>query len=830
MVRKHKKNTRTQGAKHSTSHDLVARPKKYKVKPHHAKPYRFRHFGLLAIALILLLGIVFQTGVIIGASRQTVVTQTPTPVVAPQLRSVKSSYGFSFSFNDTVFKASATSVDAKGAGQAVADADLASGKQINFASVRPKSGTVPAVSAATQFSIQVLPGTAELAALRANPANSAKTDGELAAQLIPVTSSSDFDVTKVSSATDTIGDGTPVFKTTYQYTPKFSGGVSYAVVWNGSVNGRPFAVKLGGLLNTSSLPTEYQDTFTSLRFEGNQKVQGVSFSPLGTAYAASPKLDAKYLSDSVSPAVVKIYHVVCGSLVIGSSKTDHFCDGMTGSGFFVSSDGYIATNGHVAVLTAKDILVEIVTSSPENILSYLESIGLTQAQIDDLYNNPQQLASIIAKIYDMPDDKILLDEKKEVTLVAIGKTPLTITKDDTLDSLIDTQDSDSIKRADVVGFDYSGKDLLVASSGDPQGFSSSDVALLKIKTADAPIIPIIAGQMTQNEKITVLGFPGDAENSLVDNSKLDVSVTNGAISAIKEAAGGKAKLYQSDVDASHGNSGGPAINEAGEVFGLLTYRIAGDSEGNAAKSYMRDIADFSKLVKAKNVTLNTKSTTQDSWQHGLLLYSQNHFSAAKKDFLKVKQAYPAHRLVAGYIDNADKQIAAGNDVKLISPVLIGGAGFLALSLVGVAIVLIVRHRSRHQAYVSQQPPTSSAGGVPPPQPGTPMGIPLAQPQPPIRPPSAPPTATQPASAGMLGQYAPAGAQPLGGSPQFNTPAPMQPIQPLQQPVLVPQVPRPQPVMDIAMPQQQPLAQPQPMPTPVASPTVITPTIINPTQQ
>lgn len=816
MARRHKKQASNGASKPVHSKDLIARPKTHKLKPHHAKPYRFRHIALLIVAMVLLLAIVFQTGVIVGSSRQSVLTQTPATNPSSVLKTIKSGYGFSFSYNDAIFKPSATAVNEKGAGQAVAEADLAVGKQINLATIRPKAGAVPSSVAGTQFSVQVLPATSELTALKAVPGNDTKTDAELAAQLMPISSSNDFEVVKLSSTTDTLGDGTPALKSTYQFTPKFNGGISYAVVWNGAVNGHPFAAKLNGLLNTSSTPSQYQDTFTSLRFEGTQKVQGLSLKLQGTASAADSTVDSKYLSDLVSPAVVKIYHIVCGTLIIGTNNYGEVCDGMTGSGFLVSNDGYIATNGHVAVLTAKDIMVQAITSSTESLLGYLRSLGLTDAQIQALANDPQQLASLIAKIYDIPDDKIMLDGKKEVTLVSIGKKPLTISKDDDIGTILDYQDNDDIKRAEVIGYDYSGKDLLVAQSGDSQGFSSSDVALLKIKTNNAPSLPILTGQMTQNEKITVLGFPGDAENSLVDNSTLDVTVTNGSISAIKEAAGGKAKLYQSDADASHGNSGGPAVNEAGEVFGLLTYRIAGDDKGNAAKSYMRDIADFTKLAKDKNVTLATASQTQSSWQKGLKLFSQNHFSAAKKEFLKVKKDYPSHRLVASYIDNADKQIAAGKDVRLIPPVAIAAAGIVALGLVVTAIILIVRHRSKHQAYVSQQPP-GAGPGVPPNS--TPVG-----PLPPVGPVASSPASMIPSSSPLQPASAPLPITATQGAiPQMQAP---QPPLPAPQPQQLP----PRQVLDQFLPvspqptpQSQPVAQPLPTPPTTPGPTIITPT-------
>lgn len=714
MVKKHTKARTARGS----SHDLVARPKsrKLKLKPHHAKPYRKRHIGLLVVALAFLLFVVFRLGITVGGSHEKVAdpVSTTTPKPATNLQKVTSGYGFNLSFNSTIFTPTATAVDASGAAQDVAHSQLDNNLQINFVTLKPKPNTVRAALTASQLSVQVQPDNSDFTALKADPANLGKTDTELATRLQSVTSSTDFDVSKISQANDTLGDGTPVVKTTYQYTPKFDGGISYAVVWTGVVKDHPFIIKLSGLVDESTVPTEYDDVLSSIQFTGGPKIHGLSLHLGGTAFAQSSNLDNKYLADSISPAVVKIYHLECGTLVVGATTLGQTCSGVTGSGFLVSSDGYIATNGHVVVATAKDLYVNLLTSSSQNFIAFLRQNGLSDAEIASIISDPQKVASIVVKIYELDDSTFQLNDEKELTVVALGEEPLKIATTDTIQSLMDTKETDSLKRADIVGYNYDAKSNWSREAGTADDTSTSDVALLKVNVSNAPLIRIISGSVTQNEKITVLGFPGDAENNLVNNDSLDVSVTDGSVSAIKETAGDKGKVYQSDADASHGNSGGPAVTQSGEVFGLLTYRVSGDDQGNAAKSYIRDIADFSKLAQSKNVSFTTTSSTQDAWVKGLTLFSQNHFSAAKEQFQTVQQAYPAHRLANGYIDNADKQIAAGNDVKMYSPVLIIGAIAGGVVLVGLAIVLIVRHRAHHQAYISQHNGNgTNAAGSPP---------------------------------------------------------------------------------------------------------------------
>lgn len=688
----------------SSNTTLTSETKRLVTKPHHARSYRKRHFSILTLALVLLVFLLLQVGVIIGANRrQPFPQQSITRQQPASFTLVRSDYGFGLDFDSNTFVSTATAIDEKGVSQPVGQDDLAKSKQLNLVSLRPRKGFGSSRFSSSQLSLQVLPTTTELAALKKQPASAGLSDSELAAQLFPVSSSADFDVAISSTSSDIIAGGTLVTKKVYQFTPKFSGGLSYAVVWTGVVNDRPFALKMSGLVANSSIPDIFIPVFDSLRINSSQKVQGAStfFTPKAAAATANV-LDSKYVADLVSPAVVKIYHIICGQLIIFDHDYGKSCDGGTGSGFLVSANGYIATNGHVAVYTAKDIAVGIIIKNPDLFVYFLQNVlHMTNSQISAAAQDPQVLGSLIAKIYDTTDAEIRIDNLKETTLVALGGLPVDIKSRDDLLKLTSAADTANIKKARLIAADYNAKDLITVGSGNPGGFTSSDVALLKIDITNAPLIRINTNPINQNQKISVFGFPGDAENALIDNKSLDVSVTNGVISSTREAAGGKSKLYQSDVDASHGNSGGPALTEDGSVFGLLTYRIAGDASGNAAKSYLRDIKDFQKLVTAKNINFSSTSQTQDAWGKGLDLYSKNHYSAALIQFNKVRQLYPEHRLAATYIDNSNKQIADGKDVKDF-PVLILVAGLVVvILLIAGTVVAIVSHARHHRSYVLQ---------------------------------------------------------------------------------------------------------------------------------
>ena len=683
------------------------------IKPWHHKPFRVRHVGWLLLALIALFILTLQTGLMIGRSKApSVVIEKSAPAsTESSFTAVRSAYGFGFGFDSNQLQATASAVNEGGATETVTQEQLRSDKNLNIVTLRPLEGRVAPLAAATRFVVQASSDKTAITRLKQQPGNEGLTDGQLAAKVLPISQATEFDIVVNGTSTESI-DGVPVLKTVYQYNPRFGGGVSYAVVWTGVVDDRAFAIRLQGLVGSSETPEVYRTIFDTIRLASAQKVAGVS-TLFGQRAAASTTqtTDTKYQSDLVSPSVVKIYHLVCGTLVVGGTPIGkEGCSGGTGTGFIVSNDGYIATNGHVVVMTAKDAFVRFLTSDPKIFGSFLKGLGMTDAQINQTLQRSDLLAAIISKIYDLPDEQVKFDNMKEVTFVALGNEPLPLEKQSDVRDAMTKAETENLKQAKIIGTNYSSKDLVLMTLGK-DGFTSSDVALLKINVSNAPVLALSSAAVTQNQKITILGFPGDAENELVSQDRLSVSVTNGNVSSIREAAGGTGKLYQSDADASHGNSGGPAIGEDGAAIGLLTYRFKSGESNNAAKSYIRDIADFNKLAADNNVTFATKSSTQDAWFKGLELVSTNHYSAALKQFDIVRKNYPAHRLVSSYLDSSRAAIAAGKDVKDFPIALLIGGIVVSLASVAAAIFVIARHHGKHQVYKLAGQASGAAGGA-----------------------------------------------------------------------------------------------------------------------
>ncbi|RYG40860.1 serine protease, partial [bacterium] len=86
-----------------------------------------------------------------------------------------------------------------------------------------------------------------------------------------------------------------------------------------------------------------------------------------------------------------------------------------------------------------------------------------------------------------------------------------------------------------------------------------DVALVKVKVADRPLLTLAAKDPEVASKAFVIGAPRG----------LEFSITDGLISQIQNVDG--VKQYQFSCPASPGNSGGPLFDGQGAVLGVVSW-------------------------------------------------------------------------------------------------------------------------------------------------------------------------------------------------------------------------------------------------------------------
>ncbi|MDF5725928.1 MAG: serine protease [Rhizonema sp. PD37] len=245
-----------------------------------------------------------------------------------------------------------------------------------------------------------------------------------------------------------------------------------------------------------------------------------------TEQAKSNKLGK--LAKSTQPAVLRII-AGCTAKIYWSDnkKTYEVTAGGSGSGYFVTADGYIVTNAHVT---------QLYQNKKQCVKELAESFVVQ-----------------LAKDYNLSLDQLSQD-KDALQYIAEHSQP---------------QEFEQINLAILPNGDKLPFQAIASGAPVDQG---RDIAILKVKIKNAPFLKLAdSKQVELLDHITVVGYPGAADiNILASPSFYVASFTDGKVSAKKQLPDGSPVL-QISAPATHGNSGGPVLNDKGKVIGMVTF-------------------------------------------------------------------------------------------------------------------------------------------------------------------------------------------------------------------------------------------------------------------
>ena len=248
---------------------------------------------------------------------------------------------------------------------------------------------------------------------------------------------------------------------------------------------------------------------------------------------------------------------------------------MLGTGFIVTTDGYILTNAHVVKPDKEDVAKAVV-----------EKIS------DQVEQNEQ-------------------DFQREFERMLPGQT----ISDDAAGRLKSAFMKQYVKSATL---DYNTEVIAVLSTPGPDGKPDArpcdikklgeptpgkDVAVLKIEGRNLPTLALAqgveSGSVTTGSELLIMGYPGKVfeDPDITLASRLQPSLTFGHVSGIREMAGGF-RVIQTDAPINHGNSGGPALNIYGQVVGQATF----GEEDSQGLNFAIDIGVAREFLQELNVT------------------------------------------------------------------------------------------------------------------------------------------------------------------------------------------------------------------------------------
>lgn len=116
-----------------------------------------------------------------------------------------------------------------------------------------------------------------------------------------------------------------------------------------------------------------------------------------------------------------------------------------------------------------------------------------------------------------------------------------------------------------------------------------DMALLKLGAVGMPFLTIAAAEVEVGDHVGIIGAPKGYVDSFCQGVVSHVK-------RVKDPTALEADCFQFDAPANPGNSGGPLINEAGEVVGVdVSKWVAVDTEGLAWAIHARYVREFCRL-------------------------------------------------------------------------------------------------------------------------------------------------------------------------------------------------------------------------------------------
>lgn len=315
----------------------------------------------------------------------------------------------------------------------------------------------------------------------------------------------------------------------------------------------------------------------------------------------------------------------------------------SGTGFFVTGDGYFVTNCHIidrdnAYIRRQFILSTFLEVTEANIRSLERSWEMTlNEEQRTLLNNAYSV------IYSQVSSMIIFDLKKDiyVRFRINGK-----------------RDEFATKRLPAK--------VIIKGKAMP----GKDVAILKVDSvSQMPTLPVCPDPMVRiGGELLVIGYPEPVTSNafLAKETGIEPTLTTGVVSAIKRSIGGWPVL-QMDAIITHGSSGSPVCDSKGQVVGLATFGSLEQKTGSLVAGF--NFAIPVSVVKEYLDSAKVKpemSRASLTYNQALTDYFKENYFKARRSFETVSSVNPSYPLLTQYMEDSDKKVKAGQDKESFS--------------------------------------------------------------------------------------------------------------------------------------------------------------------
>lgn len=362
----------------------------------------------------------------------------------------------------------------------------------------------------------------------------------------------------------------------------------------------------------------------------------------------------------------------------GATESFDFHIFSSGSGFFVSEDGYMVTAAHVVSADKGELRTEVLTlfrkpatldegrKQISNAFADATGLSLTSAQVDSLMSFYQRWLEKYLTV-----DKIDARYFLGTGTVEAG------------DHLMSTG-----ARASVVKLDPT-------SSGH-------DIAIMKADLSGAPTLSLASASPRFGQATHAIGYPrqGYLQEEAQFNATIKPAMTTGTVMSI-DAQKGDWSAYATDAQFTEGDSGGPVLDSQGNVIGMISFSKV-DSKGKQvegggyfvpAQLVQEDLDDIS--VKVANGPKTLTSVRYHALAEGDIARYKTELVLLGQ--IQSRSTWDAY--VKDDISNAQGQVIAGKDKtppELADYVPASAASAVLAMLIAVAAWVTVRILTRRR--------------------------------------------------------------------------------------------------------------------------------------
>jgi serine protease Do len=355
--------------------------------------------------------------------------------------------------------------------------------------------------------------------------------------------------------------------------------------------------------------------------------------------------------DIAKPSVVRIITTLPSHLIVHLSQGDAsfpqqnstsqvavngaYMLQVSGTGAFITSQGDILTADHVVNPPKDQEMTQFLDKvAAADVAKYINGQGGNQVTADQVQQQLDSGQMRSTPSFDQATSEVLLSTDYTGTLDAatFGDIPASIHKT-----------VDKIKAQSAV--------------------NQKDVAIVHAPFTDTPSIQLGDSSTVQTQDVlTIIGFPGNGDVSNKPTDLLTSSVNKINVSSIKSTDTG-APLIQVGGNVEQGDSGGPALDNNGNVVGIVSFGIVSNPGAPAGTSFLQASASALDLVKSLGLD-TTPGTFQKLWSQSFTSYAATtpgHWGQAQKGFEQLSTSYPDFKAVTRYLDYARTQ--AKNEPK-----------------------------------------------------------------------------------------------------------------------------------------------------------------------